>query len=148
MHQNPEKFEISLKVLIKNNKSEYLLLKSQPQSKYFHGKYDLPGGRVNKEEINADFHRFIDREIKEEVGNIKYQLRADPVSLAIYPYQYMGNVLYILFEAKYLSGRIKISGEHTQYLWQKIKVANLKKLFHPSLRKLFLNYLKWNKIKL
>ncbi len=140
-----EFFNVSLKILLLNKKNEVLLLKSPFFSKYFRGKYDLPGGRIDKHEINTAFHKLIDREIREEAGKkIKYQLRPDPVALAARRYTTGKSVFYVLFEAKYLSGPIKISKEHTEFRWQKITKLNLKKFFHPSLQKLILNYFDWN----
>ena len=122
------KFYVSLKVLLVNEKKEYLILKSANPN-VFQKMYDLPGGRINKDEINLDFHKLVDREIKEEVGqNIKYKIRKDPVSVSKYEFPNKKSpVTFILFEAKYLGGEIKISDEHTAYLWKKItKNSNLK----------------------
>ncbi|MFA6410615.1 MAG: NUDIX domain-containing protein [Candidatus Buchananbacteria bacterium] len=146
-HHQPETFMVSLKVLLNDKNGQTLLLKSPVSSKCFRGKYDLPGGRINDNETHSDFHLLIDREIKEEVGNIKYELRADPVSLAQYRFSCFQNrcCFYVLFEAKYLSGKIKISSEHTKYRWEKLNKTKVKKLFHKTLQDLILTYYKWNK---
>lgn len=141
---DPEKFQISLKILLKNNRDEYLILKSSP-GPYFKEKFDFPGGRINTNEVNVDFHKLIDREINEETGKIKYKLRPDPVSVSNYKFPNKKTIFYILFEAEYINGKITISDEHTEFRWQKLKSSNIKKLFHPSLIKLLRNYFKWNK---
>jgi len=144
--QKPEKFMISLKILLKNSQGEYLILKSPSNSPFWQGKYDLPGGRINEDEINVDFPKLIDREIKEETGKtVKYKLRKDPVALVKYRLDDGRCVLYILFEAKYISGQVVISNEHTDYRWQKITLTNSKKYFHPKFVELFKNYIAWNK---
>lgn len=145
-YQKPQFFMISLKVLMKNKKGEYLLLKSPAKTKGWLGKYDLAGGRINDNEVNLDFHKLIDREIKEEVGpKVKYKIRKDPVALCKYQINDGRCILYILFEAKYLSGKIKISDEHTDYLWQKLNEKNAKIYFHKKFTELFKTYLNWNK---
>lgn len=137
---------VSLKVLLKNNQGEYLLLKSASKNLYWKGKYDLPGGRIDNNEVDVDFHKLIDREIKEEVGTkVKYKLRQDPVALIKYRFKDNRCILYILFEAKYLGGEVKISDEHTDYIWEKITLKNRKKYFHPKFQELFKNYFIWNK---
>ena len=145
MTQNHQLFKMSLKVLLKNKRGEYLILKAN-SNKWFKGFYDLPGGRIDEDEVNIGFHKLVDREIKEEVGKkIKYKLRPDPVSLSKYKFPSNNATFYILFEATYLSGEIQISNEHSEYRWQKLDENNIKKFFHSSLKDLMLNYLKWNK---
>jgi 8-oxo-dGTP diphosphatase len=143
-HQ-PAKYQISLKALVKNEQGEYLILKSLSNSPHFAGYYDLPGGRINQEETKINFHQIIIREIKEEVGPIKHQLKPNPVSLSQYYYPNNDKILYILFQTKYIKGKIKISHEHTAYRWQKLNKNSIKKFFHPALQQLMINYLKWNK---
>lgn len=145
-YQNPQNFMISLKLLMKNKNNEYLLLKSPNDMPGWFGKYDLVGGRINDNEINIDFHKLIDREVKEEIGKkIKYKLRKDPVALGKYQFKDGRCILYILFEAKYLSGKIKISNEHVDYIWTKLNSKNAHKYFHKKFTKLFKTYLDWNK---
>jgi ADP-ribose pyrophosphatase YjhB (NUDIX family) len=145
-YQKPQAFMISLKVLLKNDRGEYLLLKTPSQTPGWFGKYDLPGGRINDDEVEIDFHELIDREIKEEAGpKIKYKLRKDPVALAKYRFKDGRCILYILFEARYISGQIVISDEHTEYRWEKVTLKNSDKYFHPKFVELFGNYINWNK---
>jgi len=144
--QNPDKFQISLKVLLTNDQGENLILKDISKSKNWKNKYDLPGGRINKKEIGVDFHQLIDREIQEEIGQkVKYKLRPDPVAISKCHYPNEPSKFFVLFEAKYLSGQIKFSQEHSGYKWIKLTRKNVKKLFSSVLAKLILNYLRWNK---
>ena len=145
-YQKPQSFMISLKILLKNKKGEYLLLKTPDTTPGWFGKYDLVGGRINDNEVNIDFHKLISREVKEEIGpKIKYKLRKDPVALGKYQFKDGRCILYILFEAKYISGKIKISEEHTEYIWKKLNAQNAEKFFHAKFTKLFKTYLDWNK---
>jgi len=146
LNQNPCLFQVSLKALLVNNQGQYLILKDNSTSKHWKNKFDLPGGRINQDELKLGWHKLIDREIKEELGkNIKYKLRPDPVALAKCQYPNEPCKIFILFEAKYLSGKIKISDEHDFYRWEKISQSKAKKLFSSVLSELLLNYLAWNK---
>ena len=139
MIQDHQLFKTSLKILLKNKSGEYLIMKATSDA--FKGWWDFPGGRIDKTEINVDFHKLIDREIKEEIGkNVKYKLRPDPVSLSKYKFPSGGSTLYILFEAKYISGKIEISDEHSEYSWAKLNKKNIKKKLHDSLTTLMNNY--------
>lgn len=143
---DPVDFHISLKLLLKNDKGEMLLLKSISKNKEWHDTWDLPGGRINKDEIDVGFHEAIDREIKEEVGEIEYVLRADPVSLSKCSYEHDDSQrFFILFEAKYIKGEIKVSEEHSGYAWKKITSKNAEENFHQVIKQLMVNYFKWNK---
>lgn len=143
---NPALFQVSLKILLVNKKNEYLILKDVIKTKYWKGKFDLPGGRINPNELKMNFHKILDREIREEIGNfVRYKLRSDPVSLAKSDYPYEPRKIFILFEGKYLGGEIIISDEHFFYRWERIDKVNAKKLFSSVLYELMSNYFDWNK---
>lgn len=153
-NHNPENFQVSLKVLLKKD-GQYLLLNISKKDRIASSeKFDLPGGRINKDELNIPFHKLIDGEIKEEVGpKIKYKLRLDPVSigqssipshLKIKQGETRGR-FFILFEAEYISGKIQISDEHSGYHWTKLSKNKIESLFTPLLWDLLKNYFKWNK---
>ena len=146
IYQKPQVFMVSLKVLLKNKNGEVLLLKTPSNTPGWYGKYDLPGGRINDNEVDIDFHKLIDREIKEEAGRgVKYKLRKDPVALAKYRIPDGRCILYVLFEARYISGKITISEEHTEYIWKKILPQNVNKLMHHKFVELMKCYWQWNK---
>jgi 8-oxo-dGTP pyrophosphatase MutT (NUDIX family) len=145
MHQDPAEFQVSLKVLLTNKKGEHLVLFAKSKSSMWHGKYDFPGGRINNDEINVPFHKLIDREIREEVGTtVRYTLRPDPVSMSMCQYPGEGKKIFILFEAKYRSGTIKISGEHWGYEWISITPSVIKNKFPSVFKDMIKNYLVWN----
>ena len=142
--QNPDYFQVSLKVLL-TAKNKCLILKDVSKSRYWKEKYDLPGGRINKKEIGLDFSQLINREVREELGTkVRYKLRHDPVALSKCRYPKEPSKLFILFEAKYLGGEIKISPEHSSYKWLKITRPSIKNNFSTVLQKLLINYLNWN----
>lgn len=123
MKKEKDFYQISLKLLLKNNKGEVLALKAVDDGSYA-GYYDLPGGRIDTDEFKTDFAEIIIREIAEEIGDIKFQLQKKPAALGrhIIPASITSagkdiRVLYIFFEALYLDGELKISKEHTGYKW-------------------------------
>lgn len=145
---NPAEIQVSLKILLTNSKKEHLALLARSTSKVWHGKYDFPGGRINKDEIRVAFHTLLDREIKEEIGKtVRYTLRPDPVSMSMCKYPGEGEKMFILFEAKYRSGKIVLSDEHYDYRWIKITPQVIKKHFPTVLQDLMYNYLTWNRKK-
>jgi len=110
-------------VIIKNARGEILLLNADPKGS-FAGFYDFPGGRIDTNEFTTPFFDIIKREILEEIGNIKFVLSPKPVAIGrhLVPASMSKNgsdirILYLFFEAKYMSGEIVISNEHTGFKW-------------------------------
>ncbi|MFA5188942.1 MAG: NUDIX domain-containing protein [Patescibacteria group bacterium] len=139
----PEKdfYQISLKLIMKNNKGQILGLKGVKGGRY-ENYYDLPGGRIDTNEFLMPFAKIIAREVKEEIGNVKYKLNLKPVALGrhlssstkviINNKKRIVRVFYLCFEAKYLAGKIKISFEHEGFAWLNLNKVNLKKYFKSA----------------
>ena len=136
-------YQISLKLLIKNKNNEVLLLKvGGHNTSAYNGYYDFPGGRIDESEFKTDLPKIIQREVEEEVGNeIKYQLLSTtPVGYGRhedFSHRFNKDVryFYLLFESEVVSGDVKISDEHVDYIWMpydEIK-NNLEKLFVSGL---------------
>ena len=143
---NPENFNVGLKVILKNKMGEILALK-MPMNSTMAGYYDLPGGRINTDEIKIPYDKIIKREVSEEIGkSVKYRLIKKPVSIARHLYfsyklKRKVYIFFIFFEALFLEGNIKISDEHINYKW--IKINNEKiisKYFVRGLREGLKNY--------
>lgn len=144
-------FFISLKVILKNEKGEILLLKEGINTTMY-GFYDLPGGRITADEINDSFDKAIAREIREELGEIQYELNPRPISYGVHSFLILEtnkeeHAFWLCFEAKYISGEINISKEHTGYIWQEITHENLSTYFTKGALDCMTNYLKFNKPK-
>lgn len=147
--QNHLLTKVSLKVLLINRGEEYLILKSNPKTTHFAGRYDLPGGRIDQDESLKNPHRLIKREIREELGgDVTYRLDPTPAAMGLYHFR-RSNIrpkdsytLYILFKATYVSGKIKLSDEHTDYQWLKLTPRVTKKMIHPALHQAIHNYFK------
>ncbi len=122
MHHEPDWYNVSLKVFLKNDKGKILALKSIPDSA-MEGFYDFPGGRINTDEFETDYEDLIKRELREELGSdVKFKLSIKPVSFGRHHYfskrqNKEVRVLYLFFEAKYLGGEVTISHEHSGHDW-------------------------------
>jgi molecular chaperone GrpE len=121
-------FELTAKAILVRNNNEVLLLKRSSGEIVWADKYDLPGGSVEKGE---KLYESVKREIKEEtnleaeIGPIVYVFdferdyyldkeKKEKLSL-----QSKG----LRFMAFYISGEIKLSGEHQSYEWLDIDKA-------------------------
>jgi len=138
---------VSLKVLLENDKGETLVLKALNDGNYS-GYCDLPGGRIDEDELNTDLISILSREINEEVGDIRFKLNKKPVAIFRHfipaTVSVTGktiNILHILFEAEYLGGKITISHEHTGYQWLDLAKAELSDFFIFGLLEGIKNYL-------
>ncbi len=127
-------YEVSLKVILKNKKGQILLLK-MPNTSSMAEYYDLLGGRIKESEKVTSFRKIIKREIKEEVGSkIKYTLSEIPVAIGHHTYfskidKKEKYIFWVVFEATYQSGNVKISKEHSQYRWVNVTKNNLQNYF-------------------
>ncbi len=113
-------YQVSLKVFLKNQSGEVLILKARSDGSMA-GFYDLPGGRIDEDEFIMPFAEIIAREIKEEIGGgIKIKINPRPVAVGrhLVPAHLTKSkekdlhILGLFFEAEYLSGNIGISTEH------------------------------------
>jgi len=131
-------FNVSLKLILVNSKKQILGLKV-PTTSYFAGFYDLPGGRINVNELHYDFVKTLKREIKEEIGNLKIKITEMPITAVKYivPSKVRPNkkdlpVMYTFFVARYISGKIKLSWEHDGYEWLEVNKKNVHKYFFKN----------------
>lgn len=134
MKKENDFYQVSLKILLKN-KGKILALKSAKYGSYANY-YDLPGGRIDTDEFETNFTEIINREVAEEIGDVKFKYRQNPVATGrhLIPGSITSSgkdihVMYLFFEAEYLSGEIKISDEHIGYEWFDLSKINLTEYF-------------------
>jgi 8-oxo-dGTP pyrophosphatase MutT (NUDIX family) len=105
-------YHAGFKILLKKG-SEFLFLKTA-NKKY----WDLPGGRADNIEYKTPIKEILNREIKEELGNkIRYKIGNIIFQHRRYAPKSKVYILATIYEAKYLSGKIKLSPEHSSYEW-------------------------------
>lgn len=131
-------FNVSLKLILVNDKKQILGLNVSFYSS-FAGFYDLPGGRIVANEVSEDFVKTLKREVKEEIGNIKFNLTAEPIAVVKYivPGNFLKNkkdlpMIYIFFVGRYLGGKIELSQEHDGYKWLDVNSKNVNKYFFKN----------------
>jgi 8-oxo-dGTP diphosphatase len=111
-YMNLEKpYIISVYAAIRNDKGEFLLLKRSEDSNTNPGKWDLPGGKLEREEI---LEEAVVREVWEETG-----ITIVPGEIAGYVNFELPEkkVIAIVYDGGYIVSDVKLSHEHTEYSW-------------------------------
>lgn len=102
---------ISVYAAIRNDKGEFLLLKRSEDSNTNPGKWDLPGGKLEREEI---LEEAVVREVWEET------------KITIVPGEIAGYIMFelpekrviaIVYDGGYIISDVRLSHEHTEYSW-------------------------------
>ncbi len=147
MPREKDLYQISLKLILKNENGEILILGGARGGTY-EGYFDLPGGRIDTVEFNDPFESIIKRELQEEVGNVDVEINPQPVALGRHMLTKKDNdhkdvhVLYIFFAAMYKGGNIVISPEHTSSKWIDLKTIDPKQYFKSGILQGIEMYLK------
>ncbi len=114
MSEKHKLFQISVKaVLYKDDK--ILVLRDKKAHSEEHKKlegWNLPGGRLRE---NEKIREALKREIKEELGDIKYEIKGIIESTEFVNSD--GPVIVLYYAAEYLGGNIKLSHEHKEFKW-------------------------------
>lgn len=120
-----DRYQISLKFFLRNGDGKLLAMAQDRGS--FAGLFDIPGGRIETDEFATPFADIIRREAKEELGGVEFELGDAPVAVGRHLIPASVNekneqileihVLYLFFEARLISGDIRVSEEHSGYQW-------------------------------
>lgn len=88
-----------------------------------YGDWDLPGGRIRKDEFNSPLESVIKRKTHEELGgNISYELGQPEVFFRVERQEHNLNgqtvrIFGVGYEAEYMGGRIVLGVHHDQMEW-------------------------------
>ncbi|MGH7157165.1 MAG: NUDIX domain-containing protein [Candidatus Saccharimonadales bacterium] len=98
------------------------------------GAWDIPGGRIKKDEFEAPLESVIERKIKEELGpDVKYKLSEPKVFFRHErKEQKLGEMVRIFaigYEAEYLGGEIQLGDHHNKFEWINLKTFQPEKYF-------------------
>ena len=121
MNPNEEVFHLSTKALIRNSEGKILVLQCNTKDV----RWDLPGGRVQKNESEEESLR---REVQEEIG-VKELFRITPFVMCKSPIRFFVQSNEVgLIVAAYLcevadTNSIQMSNEHRGFVWAEPKLA-------------------------
>lgn len=119
---------VAVKVFLEKD-NKFLILKDG------FGEWDIPGGRIKKDEFDVPFEQIAARKMSEELGNnFKYKL-GEPVILMRHermesvPGNPKVRIFAIGFRATLTDGKVETKSHHTQMLWVDPKNFDPKKYF-------------------
>lgn len=99
------------------------------------GDWDLPGGRIRKDEFNTPFEAIINRKMKEEIGpNVGYDLGEQKTFFRVEREEHeLSNMKVRIFalgyEAKYVGGDIELGGYIDEHEWVDVNTFKPEALF-------------------
>lgn len=118
-------FHTGFKILLR--KGNKVLFLRMAHKSYFN-LLDLPGGRADKGEEGKPLKKILNREVKEEIGKgVRYKVGDLAFQHRRYDKLRQIYTLINIYEAKYLSGKIKLSPEHLSYEWINLKKYKFRK---------------------
>ncbi|HEX3095570.1 MAG TPA: NUDIX domain-containing protein [Patescibacteria group bacterium] len=137
-------FNVTLKAIIQRADGKILALKAYDNGPMA-GYNDMPGGRIDDNEVSLDFADILKREIKEELGEINYTLKTNPVAAVSWTWPTGSlkgqEMVSIYFLGEYQSGEINISDEHLGHDWIEPTTEQIDKYFTSYHNKALKNYL-------
>lgn len=102
---------LSIKVVIRDKEGRCLLIKRSAKSRGNPGRWDLPGGKVEKGE---DFEAALKREVHEETG---LSIEITGVLGACESESEDRKIAYLFMKGTAEPGEIKLSDEHEDFAW-------------------------------
>ena len=108
-------FRVGLKIVLHKG-DKILFLRDNNESKT----WDWPGGRIDNVEYRTPLEKIIAREVREELGSaVKYFLGKPIFALRRWTIRDGKKICIfcVFYEAEFISGRIKLSSEHSSYEW-------------------------------
>ena len=134
-------FQVALKVVL--HKGDKILFLRDNNTRRT---WDWPGGRIDNVEYETSLERIIAREVREELGpRVKYVLGKPVFPLRRWT-MWNGKktcIFCVFYDAKFVSGKIKLSSEHIAYEWIDPKNFRMKrsdfnhKEEYPAFKKYF-----------
>ena len=122
-------FKVVTKAILKKN-GKFLVIKRSPKAHAFSGYWDFPGGKLEQGEQPF---KAVEREVFEETG---LKAKAKRVASAFVLHHEGDHLVFITFETRLISGKVKISSEHTESKWVGKKFLLTEKFLEPFIRDL------------
>jgi ADP-ribose pyrophosphatase YjhB (NUDIX family) len=99
------------------------------------GSWDLPGGRIKKDEFEASLESVIARKMREELGpDVRYELGDPCVFFRVERAEHglngqMVRIFAVGYDATYKGGKIRLGDHHDQMKWVDVKTFQPEKYF-------------------
>ncbi len=125
-------YGLTVRGIIKNENDEILIVKRHPKSRTDPEMWELPGGKVEKGEFFTDA---LVREIKEETN---LNVKVGDFCEAIQNDYIHKRTVQIMMYLNDITGEVKISDEHTDWMWaslERIKSLELSTSLKKVLKK-------------
>ncbi len=107
----PKAFALSVRIVLFDQQGHILVLKRSHSSKTNPGKWELPGGKIDKGE---DFDAALQREVLEETG---FQVVIHTAAGTAMQETEEWRVVHLVMIGSMISGGLAISSEHEEYRW-------------------------------
>ena len=119
-------FAIAVKGFIVNSKGDILSIKRRPNDVHTPDEWEIPGGRLNNPEEDPFYG--LKREIQEEVG-LEVEI-VHPLMVNHFVRDDGQKITMIIFLCKALSENVKLSDEHTEFVWVSPEKSRDKIVYH------------------
>lgn len=119
---------VAVKVFMEKD-GKFLVLKDN------FGDWDLPGGRIKKDEFDVPMDQIVQRKMSEELGSkIEYEIGKPLLFMRHERVEQSADnptvrIFAVGYEGKLLDGEINLSPRHTEMLWADPKTFNPKDYF-------------------
>lgn len=124
-------FIVAQKAVIKKGK-KYLIVKRSSKARTYPNHWDFPGGKL---ESGENVFQGLKREVLEETG---LKINVIKIIHSFHEILYKIPTIFLVYQCKKVSGKVKLSKEHTEYKWAtkseilKLPIENYVKTFLES----------------
>lgn len=113
--RNKDLYHVAVKLFLRDG--EKLLITHD-----IFGAWDLPGGRIKKDEFEATLESVIERKMGEELGgDVRYELGEPQVFFRVerleHNTQGIVRIFAVGYDAQYLGGEVRLGDHHDQMEW-------------------------------
>jgi len=124
----------TVEAIVRDDKNRVLLLKRSKNNKFFIGKWQLPGGKV---EFGENVDKAIKREILEETGGYCSDLKSEKVLSFTMEFEHSSATIFLMVFSGKIKDPICLSSEHSKFKFVSLSSIKKSALAPMSARALF-----------